>query len=388
MNVFPITDYVIKIVSRCNLNCTYCYEYNMGDQTWRTMPHFMSGNILSLTAARIYEHCKTHDLNEISVGLHGGEPLLYGKSRMHDLLTCFSRALQGMKIHWGVQTNGLLLDEEWIRLFAEYNLQVGVSLDGPAQVNDRHRVDRKGVGSHSRVVENLLHLRSAEGQRIFAGCLTVIDLDSDPLEVFHHLLTLKPKVIDFLFPHANWDNIPAAKRQDPFAMTPFADWLIPIFDDWFEHFSDRVEIRVFEEIIEHLAGGPGSLESLGIQPVSLICVAPNGDIEAVDTLKSIPGQQVLGLNLAKHSFDDVLGHPKYIMRQMGARSLADKCRRCPLVETCGGGYLPHRWSKDNDFRNPSVYCSDLMKLILHIRERVTNQLNILGSGGRNVAWMA
>ena len=124
MNVFPITDYVIKIVSRCNLNCTYCYEYNMGDQTWRTMPHFMSGNILSLTAARIYEHCKTHDLNEISVGLHGGEPLLYGKSRMHDLLTCFSRALQGMKIHWGVQTNGLLLDEEWIRLFAEYNLQV------------------------------------------------------------------------------------------------------------------------------------------------------------------------------------------------------------------------------------------------------------------------
>jgi len=224
-------------------------------------------------------------------------------------------------------------------------------------------------------MENFRFLHSPEGKHIFAGCLTVIDPDSDPLRVFDHLLSLKPKVIDFLLPHANWDNIPSRKRRDPDALTPFADWLIPIFDHWFETCSHKVAIRVFEEIIEHLAGGRGSLESLGTEPVNLIFIASNGDIEAVDTLKSIPGQQVLGMSLNKHSFDDVLAHPKYVMRQMGVRGLCDTCRHCPIVGTCGGGYLPHRWSSANDFENPSVYCSDLKKLIFHIRDRVMNRIN-------------
>jgi len=381
MKGIPISSYVVQLASRCNLNCSYCYVYNMGDQSWRTMPHFMSTEIVSLTASRIYEHCKIHDLDEIFVSFHGGEPLLYGTSRMRNLLVRFSQALKGIKTHWGLQTNGLLLDEEWIRLFAEYDLKVGISLDGPAKVNDRSRVDHQGAGTHSRVIGNLRHLQSAEGQRVFTGCLTVIDPDSDPLEVFRHLVALNSKVIDFLLPHANWENLPPSKCHDPYVMTPFADWLIPIFDEWFEHFSGKVEIRIFEEIMEHLAGGTGSLESLGIQPVSLIFVAPNGDIEAVDTLKSIPGQQVLGMNLVTHSFDDVQAHPKYVMRQMGANSLADSCRLCPILETCGGGYFPHRWSKANGFRNPSVYCSDLMKLILHIRARVRHQLHIASPEG-------
>ncbi|MBK8464887.1 MAG: radical SAM protein [Chloracidobacterium sp.] len=375
MKMIPINSYILKIASRCNLNCSYCYEYNMGDDSWLDMPAFMEPEIVKLVATRIHDHCTTHELTEIYINLHGGEPLLLGKQRTRNLLETFVKNLEGIKIYWGIQTNGVLLDPEWIDLLHTYGFFLGLSIDGPAATNDRFRVDHAGKGTHLRVMTGAGHLASEKGELIFAGCLSVIDPESDPLEVFRHLLTLNAKAIDFLLPHGNWDDVPNSKRPDPMSVTPFADWLIPIFDEWYDQYSERLEIRMFEEIIEHLAGGPGRLETVGLQPVSLIVVASNGDIEGVDTLKSIPGQQLLGLNLKQHSFDDAVKHPKYQLRQNGLEALSGTCQSCSLVKTCGGGYLPHRWSKDNQFQNPSIFCSDLTTLILHIRRRVTSTID-------------
>lgn len=100
-------------------------------------------------------------------------------------------------------------------------------------------------------------------------------------------------------------------------------------------------------------------------------VAPDGSYEAVDTLKSVmPGAHLLGLNVVEHSVEEVLDHPKVQFRQDGINALCDTCRGCRFVETCGGGYLPHRFSHERGFGNPSVYCADLYKLIGHIRSRL------------------
>lgn len=366
----PITSYIVKVASRCNLDCGYCYEYNMGDDSWRRMPRFMEPAVFERLADRIAEHAAVHGIREIYVNLHGGEPLLYGIERTRALLERFTARLEGIRIHWGIQTNGVLLDEAWVELFDAYGFHLGLSIDGPAEVHDRHRVDHRGRGSHTSVMEGVRHLHGTAGRRIFSGCLAVVDPTSDPLGVLHHIMDLGARSIDFLLPHGTWDAPPPGKAPDPMASTPYAEWLIAVFDEWFERHTERVAIRTFEEIVEHLAGGPGRLETIGLQPVSLIVVAVNGDIEGVDTLKSIPGQQVLGLNIARHAFGDVLDHPAYRLRQAGAAALAPECRACPLVTTCGGGYLPHRWSAARGFANPSVYCADLMRLIRHIEGAV------------------
>jgi radical SAM protein with 4Fe4S-binding SPASM domain len=73
----------------------------------------------------------------------------------------------------------------------------------------------------------------------------------------------------------------------------------------------------------------------------------------------------LGMNVRDDSFDRVLEHPVMMLRDGGVAVLGDECRRCPLVEICGGGYLPHRY-RNQSFRWPSVYCQDLTYLIKRI----------------------
>src|SRR5262249_15228527 len=74
----PIRQFVLKVHSRCNLACDYCYVYRMADQTWRDQPLAMSRETLRLAADRIAEHAARHRLSRVGVVLHGGEPLLAG----------------------------------------------------------------------------------------------------------------------------------------------------------------------------------------------------------------------------------------------------------------------------------------------------------------------
>jgi uncharacterized protein len=151
--------------------------------------------------------------------------------------------------------------------------------------------------------------------------------------------------------------------------------LIPIFDLWFSGNRRNIRIRYFEEILEHLIGGPGCLESLGLGPATLVVVAPDGSYEAVDTLKAVmPGAHILGLNVFDHSVEDAMVHPKVQFRQSGIDALCETCKGCRFVETCGAGYIPHRFSREHSFQNPSVYCADLYKLIDHIRVRLREEV--------------
>ena len=78
--IIPFHTFIWKIASRCNLNCSYCFVYNMADQRWREQPAFMSDAVARQTAARVREHCQKHDKRDVSIVFHGGEPLLGGRT--------------------------------------------------------------------------------------------------------------------------------------------------------------------------------------------------------------------------------------------------------------------------------------------------------------------
>lgn len=365
----PFREFVIKIHSRCDLACDYCYVYTMADQSWRDQPRRMSTATARQVAFRIGEHVRLHDVPEIGVVLHGGEPLLAGLDFIAWLVTAIREAAgPGVGVRPRVQTNGVRLDEEFLSAFRRLGIAVGVSLDGAAAAQDRHRKFRDGRGSHTAVAAALALLASPRYRDVFSGLLCVIDLRNDPLATYQALLAHDPPKVDFLLPHGTWDAPPPGRVADP-AQTPYADWLIAVFDEWYQR--PRTRVRLFEEIIRVLLGGTSGAESIGAAPVNVVVVETNGAIEQVDTLKAAFHQAPrTGLHVARDSFEDALRLPEIAARQMGIRALCAQCRECRFRQACGGGLYAHRYHAATGFTNPSVYCPDLMRLIDHIRKTV------------------
>jgi uncharacterized protein len=87
----PVTELVLKVASRCDLACDYCYIYELGDTTWKTQPRFMSQPIADIIAGKTADYIKTHNLNHFRVIFHGGEPLLAGAGRIQGITEAFRR---------------------------------------------------------------------------------------------------------------------------------------------------------------------------------------------------------------------------------------------------------------------------------------------------------
>ncbi|CAM5623780.1 hypothetical protein SMICM304S_01145 [Streptomyces microflavus] len=363
----PFREIVLKVHSRCDLACDHCYVYEHADQSWRTRPKAISDHVISRTAQRLAEHARTHALPSVSVILHGGEPLLAGPVRLRRVCEEFSSALAGIaELDLRIHTNGLQLSPRYLDLFDEFDVKVGISLDGDRTANDRHRRYADGRSSHPLVLKAVELLRQERYRHLDLGLLCTIDIANDPVAVLDALTELDPPLIDFLLPHATWDEPPPRPDGSP---TAYAERLLTIFDRWQEQ-GRPVPVRLFSSVLSTLGGGPSLTESLGLAPTDLVVVETDGQLEQVDSLKSAyEGAAATGFDVFTHSFDEVAAHPGVRARQLGLAGVSETCRRCPVVRSCGGGLYTHRYRSPGGFDNPSVYCADLAALIRGIEER-------------------
>jgi uncharacterized protein len=376
----PFREFIVKVHSRCDLACDYCYVYELADQSWRDQPRAMSEQTADVTARRIGEHARTHGLREITLILHGGEPLLAGRDLISRLVTSTRRSAgPDITVHAAVQTNGVGLSDAYLDLFDELDVRVGVSVDGYADAHDRHRRYPSGRGSYRAVGAALERLRRFP--HLYGGLLCTVDLDNDPVRTYRALADFGPPKIDFLLPHGTWLNPPPGRTLAS-ASTPYADWLTEIFDYWYP--KPQTRIRLFEEVMHLLFGGASGSEIMGIAPAQLVVIETDGSIEQEDTLKvAYAGAAATTLHVDQDSLDAALLLPQIVARQIGVRALAAQCRACPVRSVCGGGLYSHRYDENTGFLNPSVYCPDLFALIRHIRGRLLADLNV--SRARNVA---
>jgi uncharacterized protein len=367
----PFREFIVKVHSRCDLSCDYCYMYEMADQSWHSQPRAMSLETAELTARRIGEHATAHSLGDIALVLHGGEPLLAGRDLISHLVTSTRRwAGPATTVHAAVQTNGVGLSDAYLKLFQELGVRVGVSIDGDAVAHDRHRRFASGRGSYEAVAAALRRLQRFP--HLYGGLLCTVDLRNDPLRTYRVLADFSPPRIDFLLPHGTWDQPPPGRIPDP-ASTPYADWLIEVFDYWYP--KPQTGIRLFEEIMQLLLGGASDSEVVGLAPARMVVIETDGSVEQEDTLKiAYNGAPATGLHIARDSLDAALLLPQLVARQIGSRALAGQCRVCPVRAVCGGGLYSHRYRVGTGFANPSVYCPDLMALISYVRDQVQADL--------------
>lgn len=379
----PFRQFVLKVHSRCDLACRYCYVYEHADQSWSRRPKVISEETVAWVATRLGEHAKAHALSSMHVILHGGEPLLAGPARLRKICATLRDALTPMTdLDVRIHTNGVQLSERYLDVFAEFGVKVGVSLDGDRIANDRHRRYADGRSSHQRVLNAVNLLRSDRYRHLYAGLLCTIDLANDPIAVYDALADLTPPRIDFLLPHATWDEPPVRPDGHP---TAYAKWLLRIFDRW-DATGRPMRVRLFDSVISTCHGGPSLTESMGVGPSDLVVIETDGTLEQADSLKiAYDGAPETGYDVFSHSLDTVAGHPGVMARQQGVAGLSAECRACPVVRSCGGGLYAHRYRGENGFDNPSVYCADLKELVTGVASRLAAEPVIADGAPESVA---
>ena len=350
----------LKIASRCNLNCSYCFMYNLGDTTYKKQPKFMASETVDQIISKTKNYIQKYNKKEFSFIFHGGEPLLAPKSFYVDFMNKVEKIQQelpNVSFYFDLQTNGVLLDKEWITLFKRLNISPSISVDGTKKAHDMYRVDHKGNGSYDDVFKSAKLLRR---EMDFADIACVINIEESPQEIYNSFKKMNASYVNFLIPDYTHDNFPFDKNK-----TAMADWLIELFEIWIKD-EKRFKIPIFLGLLNSLM----RLQENTKNESTVLVIETNGEIEAIDSLKACGhGFTKTGLNIKNNDFDDIqntsLGNLYF---NDFTKKLSNQCMECPLKEVCKGGRLVHRFSKENGFNNSSVYCNDLIKLIAHVQK--------------------
>jgi uncharacterized protein len=364
-----INQVILKVAQACNLNCTYCYVYNRGDESWKTRPPLITNPVLEKLAERINEHATRHGLGGFTVEIHGGEPLLIGKSRMQSLVDLLRSRVTETRLRFTMQTNGLLLDHEWVELLARNEIYFGISLDGPPLHADRFRILRKGsAGSTQRLLDIIADLRATGPlfDKMFGGCLCVVNPDIDGGELVEWFVDNGFATFDFLLPDGNLQNPP----QGWTGVEAYRRFLLSAFERWYSMGSRAPRIRKFDLMLSGLLGGKVFLDSLGGDLRLLCVVESDGSIGVSDVTRICGGEYAKDiLNIFDHSLDEHVR--RYRIDEV--QQVCQTCRKCPHLVSCGGGYLPHRFNGVH-FANPSIYCGALYALSARMTQAIVADL--------------
>lgn len=369
MNSPNINTIILKVAAPCNLNCTYCYEYNKGDESWKTKPGSIAPERCKLLGQRIREYCLSVGAKEFGINLHGGEPMLLGPRRIGEAIDTIREAAAPITVRFGMQSNGTLTSPEMVEVLSAKGVNVGVSLDGD-EFSNRHRVDHKGRQTREATVKGAQLLNDAG---VLAGLQAVVDLDSNPASVLDALVELSPGMLELTIPFGNHDNPPDAAANG----TTLGQWMCDAFDHWVKTPSlGGLRIRFLQDALEQVLSENSRSDWFPSAPPGYLVVATDGAYEGLDTLK-VAGEngRILNMNIADASISQAAAHPLIQMRSTSDQ-LCEECVSCPIVKWCNGGYFPTRYGRGNGFLNPSVYCEDFKLLFAHIAEWALSQKNL------------
>jgi len=260
-----------------------------------------------------------------------------------------------------IQTNGTLLDEEWIQLFKRHGFQAAISLDGPADIHDKRRITAGGKGTHDCIVRNLELLRSQDYPIRFLAVVTP-EAVRRGREIYQYFRQLGCKWMDFLYPICNEVASTFDRPMDPAALGQF---FCDVFDAWIEEGDPGVHVRTLNDWCTRLLGGHTITCHTKTDCSYVVTVDTDGSILVCDDLMAFVDSRLghiedHGLELIeKHRFLTRLADPEVLF--------CKECSGCGFFEVCGGGCSLFRVTGKDKFGGPNIFCLTQKKAIRHIR---------------------
>lgn len=368
-----INTFFLRVAARCNLNCDYCYVFKHRDKSWMNYPAQMSLETVQKFAIRLKEYVDQSGLTEINIVFHGGEPLVLGSNRIIEYADLICATMSNkIKVFFSLQTNGTLITQDFLDCCLMRNIGISVSIDGPKTVHDKHRCYVNGDGSFNTVLNNIHLLQKYDS--IFDGVIGVIDPTFSPEVVLGFFDKMDLLDVDLLLPDSTYQDPPLGRDANN---SLYSDWLCTAFDCWFRA-HQRLHFRTFEYILKGILGLDTDLDAFGLGELDYLTIEADGSYHTSDILKvAYENASAIGGTLDNMSIHEALNSPKIseYNELLSWNFLPEKCKICEYGHICGGGSLPHRYSPDTGFQNPTVYCPEMYSLITYAKESILQELN-------------
>jgi uncharacterized protein len=348
---------VKPVGARCNLNCSYCFYLHKSELLEHEGSSRMSGEVLE---QHIRQYIEGQTGDEVIFSWQGGEPTLAGLDfyrKVVQLEAKYKKPQQ--RIENDLQTNGILLNEEWAAFLKQHNFLVGLSIDGPRALHDRYRLTRDGRGTFDKVIAaaKVLHQYKVP----FNGMCTVNRENvRHPVEVYRFLLDelgvwrvqftpcVEPKVFTQVAPQ-HWGplllptvGLPQARPgSEDSAVTDWSvdpeDWgkfLCDIWDEWYQKDYGNVHVNLFETAVAQSLGLPSQTCAQAEFCGKGLAVEHNGDIFACDHY--VYPEYCRGNILTTHLASIAYGEGQKRWGFAKRDELPRYCRQCPHLKLCWG----------------------------------------------------
>jgi uncharacterized protein len=365
---------VLKTVERCNIDCTYCYMFNMGDETYLKRPIYLSEDTIESIAKFLKEGCAAENIERLILEYHGGEPLMQGKKEFDAMCSYFEAELKGtVEVEMVMQTNGMLLDDDWLRLARKYHIGLGMSLDGPKEYHDQYRIDKQGRGTYDKVVEKLAYAQNSPIMAGFPhkiGVLAVLNPKFDAKKIYRHFVDdLKLVFFDFLGPFNTYEH------EIDFTPEEYGNFWCDLFDEWVKDNNPKIQIRFLRSILNNFFGKSSLIYGVGPSnsiDLPLISIATDGELTPTDELRAVGNDCIYSnATVFNTTLSDFLKSNIFKEINYAQSHLPEKCEACCWQKVCGGGSIVNRYRKENNFNNPSRYCEGLQMLYRRIMYYLT-----------------
>lgn len=352
----PAFNVMVKpIGSSCNLNCAYCY-YLDKSRLQDGRAEVMSDVILERV---VRDAIASNGADEITFEWHGGEPLLAGIDFFRKAVALQARYADGRRIHNTLQTNGVLLTQQWADFLKEADFLVGISVDGPEDVHDRYRRDKGGRASFDRVMSGLEHLRRAE---VPFNTMTAVSRAGEGrgAEVYRFLKSAGSRhmqfmpVLEYVKPsdRPGGSIIVSPAEKDSVRATwsvsseGFGKFMCDIFDVWIRSDVGECFVSLFDATLANMCGlSPGICaydDHCGCNPV----IESNGIVYPCDHF--VYRGNSIG-NVCSGSLKDMVGSGTQRRFGMAKRgSLPSRCLNCEYLSLCHGECPKHRFDVGPD----------------------------------------
>ena len=344
-----ITSLLIKPASAvCNLDCAYCFYLDREADPYKALP---ARRMTQETLERLVDSYLFYSYPRSTFVFQGGEPMLAGLPFFEKLIEFQKRyGRAGQSVSNALQTNGVLIDDNWCGLLKEYKWLVGVSLDGPEPMHDLYRVNKQGKGTWKNVMRGVETLQK-HGVAFNLLCVLSQANVEKPKEVYRFFRSLGVDGIQYI-PLSEFD---ASGRPLPFTITPeqYGRFLTETFDLWWPE-RRQVRVRFFDNIAEALSGLKPTTCTMHETCDSYVVVEYNGDVFPCDFF--VEKSWKLG-NIIEDSWAEIARRPRRF-QFAGKKTLAHpECQACEYQSICHAGCPKFRAGPRGQFEDLDYFCS-------------------------------